>query len=87
VAQAVSVRLDDEVWRALKTLEDSGMTRSEAIRKANLDAAAALGRREVLREEAVALESDADLGDRRRRAGPAARWSSHQPGRLSRLPG
>ena len=39
MSRAVSVRLDDEVQRALNTLEASGMSRSEAIRKAILDAA------------------------------------------------
>lgn len=58
MAHAVSVRLDDEVRRALKTLEDSGMTRSEAIRKSILDAASALRRHEALRAEVAALEAD-----------------------------
>jgi predicted transcriptional regulator len=55
---AVSVRLDDEVQRALNTLEASGMSRSEAIRKAILDAAAALRGKEALRAEMAALDSD-----------------------------
>lgn len=59
----MSVRLDDEVKRALRTLEASGMTRSEAIRKSILDAAAALRRQEALRSEVAALE--ADVADRR----------------------
>jgi len=63
MTQAVSVRLDDEVQRALRTLEASGMNRSEAIRKSILDAASALRRREVLRTEVAALE--ADQSDRR----------------------
>ena len=63
MSHAVSVRLDDEVRRALKILEDAGMTRSEAIRKSILDAAAALRRRETLRAEVAALEADDD--DRR----------------------
>jgi predicted transcriptional regulator len=58
VTKAVSVRLDDEVQRALRTLEASGMTRSEAIRKSILDAAAALRRREALRAEVASLEAD-----------------------------
>jgi predicted transcriptional regulator len=60
MAHAVSVRLDDEVQRALNTLEASGMSRSEAIRKSILDAAAALRRKEVLRAEVAALEADKD---------------------------
>jgi len=63
MGHAVSVRLDDEVKRALRTLEASGMTRSEAIRKSILDAAAALRRHAALRSEVAALE--ADVADRR----------------------
>ena len=58
MAQAVSVRLDDEVQRALRTLEASGLSRSEAIRKSILEAAAALRRRDALRAEVAALEAD-----------------------------
>jgi predicted transcriptional regulator len=58
VTHAVSVRLDDEVQRALNTLEASGMSRSEAIRKAILDAAAALRRKEALRAEVAVLDAD-----------------------------
>lgn len=58
MASAVSVRVDDDVRRALSTLEASGLSRSEAIRKAILDAAAALRRNEALRAEAAALEAD-----------------------------
>ncbi len=60
---AVSVRLDDEAQRALSTLESSGLCRSEAIREAILMSAAALRRKQALREEMAALE--ADEGDRR----------------------
>lgn len=63
MANAVSVRLDDEVQRALQTLEATGLTRSEAIRQAILDAAAALRRRDALRAEVAALEADEE--DRR----------------------
>jgi Arc/MetJ-type ribon-helix-helix transcriptional regulator len=58
MSSAVSVRLDEEAQRALRTLEASGMSRSEAIRKAILDAAAALRRHEALRAEVAALEAD-----------------------------
>lgn len=58
MTHAVSVRLDDEVQRALNTLEASGMSRSEAIRKAILDAAAALRRKEALRAEVAVLDAD-----------------------------
>lgn len=54
----MSVRLDDEAQRALRTLEATGMSRSEAIRKSILDAAAALRRQEALRAEVAALEAD-----------------------------
>lgn len=60
---AVSVRLDDEAQRALSTLESSGLSRSEAIREAILMSAAALRRKQALREEMAALEADED--DRR----------------------
>jgi predicted transcriptional regulator len=58
MARAVSVRLDDEVQRALITLEASDMTRSEAIRRSILDAASALRRKVALRAEVAALEAD-----------------------------
>ncbi|MHB1553179.1 MAG: hypothetical protein ACYCSX_14400 [Acidimicrobiales bacterium] len=58
MTQAVSVRLDDDAQRALRTLEASGLSRSEAIRKSILDAAAALRRNEALRAEVAALEAD-----------------------------
>jgi len=55
--------LDDDVQRALRTLEASGLSRSQAIRKSILDAAAALRRNEALRAEVAMLE--ADEADRR----------------------
>ena len=60
MARAVSVRLDDEVKQALNTLEASGLSRSEAIRRAILDAALALRRKDALRAEVAALEADDD---------------------------
>lgn len=63
MASAVSVRLDEEVQRALRSLEATGLSRSQAIRRSILDAAAALRRREALRAEVAALE--ADEADRR----------------------
>ena len=39
VSAAVSVRIDADVQRALATLEATGISRSEAIRKSILDAA------------------------------------------------
>ena len=60
---AISVRLDDEALRALRQLEASGLSRSEAIRRAILDSAARMRRRKVLADEVAALEVDED--DRR----------------------
>ncbi|HYU57911.1 MAG TPA: ribbon-helix-helix protein, CopG family [Actinomycetota bacterium] len=63
MARAVSVRLDEEALRALARLEASGLSRSQAIRKALVDAAERLARRESVAAEARALE--ADEADRR----------------------
>jgi hypothetical protein len=62
VTQAISVRLDDEAQRALRTLEASGMSRSEAIRSSLIASADRLRRRSALAAEAAAL--DADEADR-----------------------
>ncbi len=58
MTRAVSVRLDDEVQGALRALEASGLSRSQAIRKSILDAAAALRHNQALRAEVAALEAD-----------------------------
>ena len=58
VALAISVRLDDDAERALRRLEAAGATRSEAIRRALVDAAARLGDRARLAAEVAALEAD-----------------------------
>ena len=47
MTQAISVRLDDEAIKALRALEASGMTRSEAIRTALVDASKRLRHREI----------------------------------------
>jgi Arc/MetJ-type ribon-helix-helix transcriptional regulator len=60
---AISVRLDAETIRALAQLEATGLSRSEAIRRAILDSAARLQRRAALAAEVAALEADED--DRR----------------------
>jgi hypothetical protein len=60
VSHAISVRLDDRAFRALRMLEAAGMSRSEAIRRALVDAAERLRRRHELAAEAAALEADAD---------------------------
>jgi Arc/MetJ-type ribon-helix-helix transcriptional regulator len=62
MAQAISVRLDDEAERALRALEAAGQTRSEAIRSALVLSAKRLRRRSALAAEVAALE--ADEGDR-----------------------
>ena len=60
---AISVRLDAETLRALARLEATGLSRSEAIRRAILDSAGRLHRRAALAAEVAALEADED--DRR----------------------
>jgi Arc/MetJ-type ribon-helix-helix transcriptional regulator len=60
MTKAISVRLDDDVQRALATLEAAGVSRSDAIRKAILDAATASKRRAALRAEVSALDADAE---------------------------
>jgi hypothetical protein len=62
MAQAISVRLDDEAERALRALEAAGLSRSDAIRSALIQSARRLQRSEELRAEVVALE--ADVADR-----------------------
>lgn len=58
MAEAISVRLDEEARKALRVLEASGMTKSEAIRAALVHASQRLGRRRELAAEAAALEAD-----------------------------
>jgi Arc/MetJ-type ribon-helix-helix transcriptional regulator len=63
MTSAISVRLDAETLQALVQLEATGLSRSEAIRRAILDSAARLQRRAALAAEVAALEADED--DRR----------------------
>lgn len=58
MAQAVSVRLDDDAIRALAQLEATGKSRSEAIRAALVEAASRLSDKKALAAEAAALEAD-----------------------------
>jgi hypothetical protein len=74
VSSAISVRLDDEALRALARLEATGLSRSEAIRRAILDSAARLQRRAALAAEVAALEADED--DRREMLEVAAMMES-----------
>jgi predicted transcriptional regulator len=60
MAQAVSVRLDDEAMRALAQLEATGQSRSEAIRRALVETASRLSDKEALAVEVAALEADED---------------------------
>ena len=63
MTSAISVRLDAEALRALAQLEATGLSRSEAVRRAILDSAARLQRRAALAAEVAALEADEE--DRR----------------------
>ncbi len=63
MSSAISVRLDPETLRALAQLEATGLSRSEAIRRAILDSAGRLRKRAALAEEVAALEADEE--DRR----------------------
>jgi Arc/MetJ-type ribon-helix-helix transcriptional regulator len=58
MAQAISVRLDDEAVRALRSLEAAGLSRSEAIRSALIESARRVQRRSELAAEVAALEAD-----------------------------
>jgi len=58
VAQAISVRLDDEAAQALRSLEAAGMSRSEAIRSALVESARRLQRGPALAAEVAALDAD-----------------------------
>jgi antitoxin component of RelBE/YafQ-DinJ toxin-antitoxin module len=58
MARAISVRLDDQAEQALRALEASGMSRSEAIRTALIESARRLRRSSELASEVAALEAD-----------------------------
>lgn len=60
MAQAISVRLDDAALRALNQLEATGMSRSEAIRAALVEAASRLNDKQALAAQVAALEADTD---------------------------
>jgi hypothetical protein len=60
MARAISVRLDDEADKALRILESSGMSQSEAIRSALLASVRRLRRSKELAAEVAALEADSD---------------------------
>lgn len=58
MTQAISVRLDIEALTALSRLEATGMSRSEAIRRSLIEAAARLSDRKTLAAEVALLEAD-----------------------------
>ncbi|HSL26955.1 MAG TPA: ribbon-helix-helix protein, CopG family [Acidimicrobiia bacterium] len=58
MTQAISVRLDEAAIRALHQLEATGMTRSEAIRSALIEAASRFRDKQALAAEVAALEDD-----------------------------
>jgi predicted transcriptional regulator len=58
MTRAISIRLDEEAQRALSRLEASGMNRSEAIRRALVESAERLNRRQQIAAEVAALEAD-----------------------------
>ncbi|MGI8407005.1 MAG: hypothetical protein ACR2L3_00630 [Actinomycetota bacterium] len=58
MARAISTRPDEQAERALARLEASGMNRSEATRRALVDSAERLRRRQDIAAEVAALEAD-----------------------------
>ena len=60
MTHSVSVRLDGASDHALRQMEATGMTRSEAIRTALIETAARLHDKQTLAAEVAALESDAE---------------------------
>jgi len=60
MSRAISVRLDDDALQALGRLEATGLSRSQAIRTALIQAADRLGAKRLLAEEAATLEADED---------------------------
>ena len=58
VSHAVSFRLDAEAQAALRRLESTGLSRSEAIRSALVEAALRLDHKKALAEEVAELEAD-----------------------------
>ena len=66
MSRLVSVRLDDESLRALRQLEDSGFSQSDAIRRAIISLARHHRRRDAIAQELVDLDSDpVDVAERR----------------------
>lgn len=63
MTHAISVRLDDQALHALGLLEATGMTRSEAIRAALVEAASRRQDKQTLAAEVAVLEADEDDRD------------------------
>lgn len=60
MARAISVRLDEDAARALRALEATGLTCSEAIRSSLLASADRLRRKRALAAEVAKLDQDED---------------------------
>lgn len=60
MANAISIRLDDDAVRALHELEATGLSRSEAVRSALVAAARRLRDRGRLSAEVAELEADGE---------------------------
>lgn len=58
MARSISVRLDDEAEQALRTIEASGLSQSDALRSALIQSARRLRRSAELAAEVAALEAD-----------------------------
>ena len=58
MSSAISVRLDDEAERALRILNASGLSTSNAIRSSLIESAGRVRRRDELAKEVAALEAD-----------------------------
>ena len=70
MVRRVSVRLDSESLNALRLLEASGLTRSEAVRRSLVNAAARMRDERALSAESAALEAnEADQAEMRAVAG------------------
>ncbi|WP_419551628.1 hypothetical protein [Candidatus Poriferisodalis sp.] len=55
---AISVRLDNEAFRALRQVEAQGLTQSEAVRTSIVHEAERLRERQALAAEVASLEAD-----------------------------
>ena len=58
MAHALSVRLDDDAHRALLTIQNTGLSSSDAVRTALIREAARLRTKEVQRAEFLAAQAD-----------------------------